>query len=220
MGLHSTSFLSRIRFHPELNPFIVLPPRLFRDWVTLRLVLSYSVCHLLQLHLLVRFKVHALPVCPEKHCLVSMLLAYVSDRYRCRGLVVIVCGILCAIGFAMYLGWFSVRFCIRHYLTSSRYLPRFIILPREIWFSLLEHLWSLLLCTRSIHVDGQQLSAPYKARHCHRHWIYNDKFGGHLCDLALRNSFTAAPVQEGMHHDGHFLANRVFVCWSEYLVPH
>jgi sugar phosphate permease len=35
---------------------------------------------------------------------VSMISAYVSDRYRCRGIVVIVSSIACVIGFAMFLG--------------------------------------------------------------------------------------------------------------------
>lgn len=51
-----------------------------------------------------------------------MLFAYISDKYRCRGLIVIVCGILCTIGFAMYLGRFPVRFYVQHYLTHSHYL--------------------------------------------------------------------------------------------------
>jgi predicted MFS family arabinose efflux permease len=36
--------------------------------------------------------------------IVTMVSAYVSDRFRCRGLVSIFCGLLCTIGFAMYLG--------------------------------------------------------------------------------------------------------------------
>ena len=37
-------------------------------------------------------------------CAVSLISAYISDRYRCRGLVTIFCGVLCTAGFAMYLG--------------------------------------------------------------------------------------------------------------------
>jgi len=119
MGLLSTHFMTRLRTHSELSLLIALPPRLSKDWVTLRLVLSYSVCHLSQPHSLVRFKVHTLSVCPERRCLVSIFLAYISDRYRCRGSIIMVCGTLCAIGFAMYLGKFPVRLCVQHYLTSS-----------------------------------------------------------------------------------------------------
>lgn len=35
-----------------------------------------------------------------------MALAYVSDHYRCRGVVSIVSGVLAMIGFAMFLGEF------------------------------------------------------------------------------------------------------------------
>ena len=121
MGLHSTHFMTRFRIHSELSLLIALPPRLFKDWVTLRLVLSYSVYHLSQPHLLVRFNVHVISVCPERRCPVSMFLAYISDKYSCRGLIIMVCGTLCTVGFAMYLGWFPVRFCVQHNLTSSYY---------------------------------------------------------------------------------------------------
>jgi len=43
---------------------------------------------------------------------VSMLLAYISDRYRCRGVILFTCGILSAIGFAMYLG--SASFHVKY----------------------------------------------------------------------------------------------------------
>ncbi|KAJ8509029.1 hypothetical protein ONZ45_g8746 [Pleurotus djamor] len=34
----------------------------------------------------------------------STVIAYISDRYRCRGLTTIFCSVLCVIGFAMFLG--------------------------------------------------------------------------------------------------------------------
>lgn len=35
---------------------------------------------------------------------VAMISAYVSDRYRCRGLIVIISSVFCVIGFGMFLG--------------------------------------------------------------------------------------------------------------------
>lgn len=35
---------------------------------------------------------------------VAMISAFISDRYRCRGLIVIVSSLFCVIGFAMFLG--------------------------------------------------------------------------------------------------------------------
>lgn len=43
---------------------------------------------------------------------VAMISSWLSDRYRCRGIVVIISSIFCVIGFAMFLGTFeaAVRF--------------------------------------------------------------------------------------------------------------
>jgi len=50
-----------------------------------------------------------------------MFLAYISDRYSCRGSIIMICGTFCAIGFAMYLGWSPDRSCVQHYLTGFHY---------------------------------------------------------------------------------------------------
>lgn len=38
------------------------------------------------------------------HFAVSMIAAFISDRYQCRGAITVFCSVLCTIGFAMFLG--------------------------------------------------------------------------------------------------------------------
>src|SRR5262249_7509907 len=104
---------------------------LFKALVTLRLELNCSPCLPLQLLSSVRILSQFLP---KKLSIVSLLMAWLSDRYYKRGLVTIATTSLCIIGFAMFLG--NVQLDFRPELTLSYRLSKS---PCSIWLSLLLH---------------------------------------------------------------------------------
>jgi MFS family permease len=53
---------------------------------------------------------------------VSLISAYISDRYHCRGFVTMFTCTLCVIGFAMYLGSCRLKIKADHHLTTPIFL--------------------------------------------------------------------------------------------------
>lgn len=150
--------------------------------------------------------------------LVTMFSAWISDRYHCRGLVTMFSCTLCVIGFAMFLGTFSLL--APHYLRSNAFCVfRWPYEYSKIWELVPLNHRRVLLSAGIINLECQQRSTPHQTSYSHRYRVYHDKLGGNSCNLAARLPLSAAAVQEGHDNAADLFCVHGAGRWCQHLLP-
>lgn len=86
----------------------------------------------------------------------SIVAAYFSDKYKNRGVMAIVCALIAAAGFALFLGAFPVP-TVRRIMLEARFLiiyqHRLRQQRHQLWCALLTDYWQLRHGTVPLHVE-------------------------------------------------------------------
>lgn len=153
---------------------------------------------------------------------VALISAFLSDRYHCRGLTSILCGVLCLIGFSMFLGQSELNSLpsLGAYDQTSHikfhYRLKFKINP--ICLSLLLHNRNIRRRPRSLHMELQQRLPACPTCHRRRPRFHNDELGWHPGNLATGVVITCSSVYESFHRICCFLCGDYSLFGFEFVV--